>query len=409
MLLKLAWRNIWRNRRRSILVMSSIIAGLVAVVLYDALSVGMIHQMLNNQIGAHISHIQIHKNGFNDNKLLRHTVPEPEKVAEVLAHTPEVLAFSPRVISFGILSSATSSGGVQIAGVDAEREPRITTIKQSLREGRYLSGKPHEILIGQRLAENLGVGVGDKVVAMGSRLDGRIGSEMFRVVGIFATFSSEFDKTSVYISIDSARKMLGLGARLSEFALITRDVTQVDRVKRKLAAALNDRAADPPYEVLTYRELLPLLVMQVDVYQQSIIIFYGIVALAMAFGIINTMLMSVLERIQEFGVLMAIGMKNRRLFAMVLLEAFFLGAGGTLIGVVLSYLFYLPLAKTGLDLSAFSEGLSAFGTGTIIYPVLTLAGMLNALLVVPVVAVLGAIYPAVKAVRLEPIEAIRHV
>ncbi len=409
MLIKLAWRNIWRNSRRSIIVLTSIIVGLVAVVLYDALSVGMIQQMLDNQIGAHVAHIQIHKQGFNDNKLVQNYVPNSRQVAQALTNAPGVKAFSPRVITFGILSSATNSSGVSLIGVDPEQEARVTKIKKSVVEGRYLSGKMHEIVIGKKLAEKLEVKLGDKVVAMASRLDGSIGSDLFRVVGIYETFSSEFDKISMYISIRNAREMLGLGENVSEFAVVVDNLQQISRVKNGLIQQLNPEKSAPDYEVFTYRELLPLLVMQVDIYRESIIIFYGIVALAMAFGIVNTMLMSVFERINEFGVLMAMGMKNHRLFAMILLEAFFLGAIGTLVGFGLSYLLYLPLASTGIDLSAFSEGLSSFGTGTVIYPVLTFTGAMNALLVVPITAVLGAIYPAVKAVRLEPISAIRHV
>lgn len=409
MLIKLAWRNIWRNSRRSIIVLTSIIVGLVAVVLYDALSVGMIQQMLDNQIGAHTAHIQIHKQGFNDNKLVQNYVPNPRRVAQALANAPGVKAFSERVITFGILSSATNSSGVSLIGIDPGQEARVTTIKKSLVEGRYLSGKMHEIVIGKKLAEKLEVKLGDKVVAMASRVDGSIGSDVFRVVGIFETFSSEFDKTSMYISIGNAREMLGLGQNVSEFAVIVDNLQQISRVKNELLQQLAAEKSASEYEVFTYRELLPLLVMQVDVYRESIIIFYGIVALAMAFGIINTMLMSVFERINEFGVLMAMGMKNRRLFAMILLEAFFLGAIGTLIGFGLSYLLYLPLANSGINLSNFSAGLNSFGVGTVIYPVLTFTGVMNALLVVPVMAILGAIYPAVKAMRLEPISAIRHV
>ncbi|NIU14297.1 MAG: FtsX-like permease family protein [candidate division Zixibacteria bacterium] len=144
-------------------------------------------------------------------------------------------------------------------------------------------------------------------------------------------------------------------------------------------------------------------------YKESIFIFYGIIAVAMIFGIVNTMLMSVFERIREFGVLMAIGMKNKRIFVMVILEALFLGVFGTAIGFLVSYLIYIPLSNTGIDLSMFSDSLKSFGVGTTIYPAMTLEGIMNALFIVPLVTVLGAIYPALKAIRLEPMNAIRYV
>lgn len=404
MLFKLAWRNIWRNARRSLIILTSVIVGLVAIVLYDSISNGMIVQMLDNQIGTQVSHIQIHRKGFNDNKIIQNYVPDPKKAEMVIRKNPDVLHYSKRVISYGILSSASSSSGVSLMGINPQQEEKVTTIKKSLVEGEYLSGKQHEIVIGKKLAEKLDVGIGDKVVAMASALGGNIGSDVFRVVGIYQTFSSEFDKVSVYISIESARKMLELGNDISEFALIIDNLDKQQQIKTALQSGLNDN-----YEVLTYKELLPLLVMQVEVYQESIFIFYAIIGVATIFGIINTMLMSVFERIREFGVLMAVGMKNNRLFRMILLEAFFLGILGTAIGFVISYLFYLPLAKSGVDLSVFSDSLNSFGAGTTIYPVLTPESVASALLIIPFIAVLGAIYPAIKAIRLDPMAAIRYV
>ncbi len=404
MLVKLAWRNIWRNARRSMIILLSVIVGLAAIVLYDSISVGMIRQMLDNQIGAHVSHIQVHNEGFSDNKIIQNYIPDPEKVEAAIQNTPHIRYYSKRVITFGILSSAYSSSGISLIGIDPGKEEQVTKIKESIIEGGYLSGKEHEIVIGKQLAEKLEVGVGDKVVAMASALSGNIGSEMFRVAGIYRTFSSEFDKTHIYVNLPGAQKMLELGNNISEFAVILDDLDQQQQIKTQLAAALNDH-----YEVLTYKELLPLLVMQVEVYQESIFIFYAIIAVAMIFGIINTMLMSVFERIREFGVLMAVGMKNRRLFWMILLEAFFLGTLGTGIGFVISYLLYLPLSNSGINLSAFSDSLTSFGAGTTIYPVLTVESVISALLVIPFIAVLGAVYPAFKAVRLEPMNAIRYV
>ena len=406
MLLKLAWRNIWRNRRRSQIVVISIVVGLVAVVIFDALSVGMIRQMLDNQIGAQVSHIQVHKKGFNDNKLLQKVVPDAVAVAQLLIEQPLVTAFSKRVITFGIISSATSSSGVSLVGIEADKEVRVTNISRSLSGGAYLSGG-REILIGNALAEKLDVKLGDKLVAMASRLDGSIGSDVFRVVGMFTSSSTTFDKTTVYINIDHAQEMLGLGGHVSEFAMVTTSLDRAASLQKQLKKALAEKPGS--YEVLTFRELLPLLVMQVDVYRESIAVFYGIVALAMLFGIVNTMLMSVMERTSEIGVLMAMGMKNRRIFLMVMLEALLLGSLGTLVGCALSVLIYLPLAKTGIDLSAFASGLNALGTGSTIYPMLTSEGMLSALLVVPIATLIGAVYPALKAMRLTPIKAIRHV
>jgi len=198
--------------------------------------------------------------------------------------------------------------------------------------------------------------------------------------------------------------MLALRGQVSEFALITSDLERLPAIQKTLKEQLGEK-----YEVYTYGEIVPLLLAVVDMYDQSMAIFYAIIGIALIFGIINTMLMSVFERIHEFGVLKAIGMPDSRLLMMVLLEALHLGVIGTALGFAIGYVLYIPLSHTGLDLRMFSEGLRSFGVGAIIYPVLTWGSVANALLIIPFISVLGALYPALRAAHLTPVSAIRHV
>ncbi|MFZ1729686.1 MAG: FtsX-like permease family protein [Bacteroidota bacterium] len=404
MLFTIAWRNVWRNRRRSQIVMVSIIVGVVAVMFNDGLSTGMIHQMLDNQIGSHVSHIQIHAKGFNDNRVIQNYVHNPSEVEQALDRTPGVRHWSKRVSTFGLLSSAVNSSGGLIIGVDPIREPGVTSIKASMVEGSYLSGKPHEVVIGRRLADRLQVGLGDKVVGMASTLGGDVGSELFRVAGIFETVSSDFDKMYMFTSLESAQKMLELDGKPLEFAVIVDDISQVDKIAAELRRTLGGK-----YEVLSYIDILPLLVAQVEMYSQMMLIIYVIIGLAMVFGIINTMLMSVFERIQEFGVLMAIGMKNSYVFRMVMTEALILAALGTGIGLAIGMLLLLILNSIGINFSMFAEGLTSFGVGAIIYPKLTINSIMSVVIIIPLTALLGSLYPAFKATRLQPVSAIRYV
>lgn len=404
MLLKIAWRNIWRNKRRSLIVLSSVAVGFVAIMLNDSLSIGMIQQIFENQIGSFVSHIQIHQKGFNDNKVIQKVVPDPSHVERVLQNTPGVEYYAPRVLTFGLLSSAINSSGVQLVGVQARREQHITIIKSSIVQGTYLTGKSHEVIIGRKLAEKLDVSIGDKVVGMASTLHGDVGADMFRVVGLFQTVSSEFDGAYVFINLHDAQEMLQLDNNVSEFAIITTDREKAEHIKDRLADSLGSN-----YEVLSYADIMPLMIAQMEVYKESMYIVYVIVGLAMIFGIINTMLMSVFERIREFGVLMAIGMKNAKLFSMIVLEALVLGAVGTLCGLAIGFALYLPLSYSGIDLSMFSESLTAFGSGSVIYPVLSPDTFVQSVLVIPIVAVMASVYPALKAMRFEPVAAMRHV
>jgi len=403
-LLSLAWRNLWRNTRRSVIVLTSVAIGVVATVILDTLSRGMVFQMLNNQVGSHVTHMQIHRAGFHKNPVIQSTIADSEQIENVLRSDPDIVQYSRRVVTFGLLSSATNSSGVSIVGIDPERERSLTTIRSYIVEGSYLTGAPREIVLGKALAEKLEVGLGDRVVAMASAKDGTMGSELFRVAGLFETFSSEFDKTSIYVPRSSAQTMLALGSEVSEFAMLVTDPDRLTEIAERLRGRLGEE-----YEVLPYMDLLPFLVLQIELYDQSMVIFYVIVGIALIFGIINTMLMSVFERIKEFGVLKAVGMKNGRILIMVLTEALFLGMLGTVVGFLVGYLVYLPLSTSGLDLSAFSGSLRSFGVGAIIYPVLTAGVITNALIIIPLMAVAGAVYPAVRAMRLEPVHAIRYV
>ena len=404
MLLKIAWRNIWRNKRRSLIVLSSVVVGVIAAILVDGLSNGMLEQMLFNQINSNVSHIQIHKKGFHDNKTVQNYIPDYPKAVQAVKNNPSVKYYSERVITFGLLSSASNSSGVYINGINPGQEQNVTDISKSIVEGSYLKGEGRDIVIGKSLAEKLGVGIGDKVVAMSNTPDGSVGSDVFRVKGIYETFSSEFDRINIYIPIGKAQQMLDIGDNVHEIAIVTTDYEQAGKVRNEIASKL-----DGGYEVLSYIDLLPMLILQMDFYKETMIIFNLIIGLALIFGIINVMLMSVLERIREFGVLMSIGMKNSKLFTMIVTESFIVGLIGTVLGIGLGLLIQWPLSNTGLNLSMFAESLKSFGVGAIIYPETTIENLVSLIIMIPLIAVIAAIYPAVKAIKLEPVYAIRYV
>ncbi|MCZ7557521.1 MAG: FtsX-like permease family protein [Bacteroidia bacterium] len=404
MLFLIAWRNLKRNRRRSAVVLASIVVGVVSLMLYDGLSYGMMVEMLDNAIGNSIGHIQIHGKGFHDNRVIQLHIPDRAEAERALEGVEGISGWSSRVVSFGLLSSALGSSGGIMLGVDSAREQGVSYVGAKVVEGRYVAAGGREILVGRKMAEKLHVGIGDKVVGMASALDGEVGSELFRVVGIFETVSSDFDKTHVFIPLGTVQGMLSMEQRIVEIAITVQDVERVDEVASEIRSRLGEG-----YEVLTYKEQLPILVATLEMYDQMLFIIYLIIGLAMIFGIVNTMLMSVFERIQEFGVLMAIGMRNRLVFNMVMAEALCLAAVGTLAGLILGTASTLLLGHVGINLRMFAEGFASFGVGTTIYPVLRLNGFLGILVTIPVTTMLGAVYPAWRATRLQPVSAIRYV
>ena len=405
MLLRLAWRNIWRNKRRSLIVIGSVIVGVIATILMDALQNGMIHQMLFNQINLNVSNVQVHKKGFKDKKDINNFISEPAKVEAIIKNQPHIKFYSKRVITFGLLSSTDNSSGVYIYGINPSQEKSVSIISKSIIKGKYLDASDgREIILSKALAKKLNVTIGDKVVGMANTPSGSIGSDVFRVVGIFKTASSEFDKTTVFIPIVSAQQMLNIPGKIHEFAIITDKYENADFVSKALQKKLGKK-----YESLSYNEILPLLVLQMDLYKQLLIVVNLIIALALIFGIINAMLMAVYERIREIGVLMAVGMKNSKIFSMILIEALIIGVLGTIFGIIFGYGINALLLSGGIDLRWFAESLSSFGVGAIIYPKISLENFIQIITIIPLVSVVGAMYPALKAIRLEPVSAIRYV
>lgn len=404
MLLKLAWRNIWRNYRRSLIIAAAICVGLAGTVLSQGFMVGMGRQMVENAIGSHIGDLQIHRRGYHINPVITSYIAEPDSVVRVVKDAPGVRAVAPRVLNFGLASSAEASSGVHVVGVDPSLEPDITFISRRIVEGRYLEpGDSLAVVIGRELAEKLQVHPGEKVVLMGQSLGPELGSGAFRVVGLFQTVSSEFDRSTVYIPIGAAQAMFGLGQRISEVVVRVRTQEELAGVQDFLRSRLGANR----FEVLSWRDVAPILVKEYEVFIEFMYLFYLIIFIAVAFGVVNTMLMAVFERVQELGVLMAIGARPGLVFRMVLLESTMLGVVGVAIGNVIALPLVAVFGVHGLDLSIFADTLSSMGIGTLIYPTVTATDVIAAAISVIVTAVIAAIYPALKASRLQPVEAIR--
>ena len=404
MLLKLSWRNIWRNRRRSLVVISSVIVGVMAALMMDAFQNGAINQMLFNQVNLNASDVQIHKSGFRENKVIQNYIENSEKIDDAIAQTSGINAVSKRVVTFGLVSSADNSAGIYLYGINPKDESAVSIIDESVSEGSFFTGGKREIVLGKKLAEKLKVELGDKVVAMANTPDGSIGSEVFRLVGIFNSARAEMDKSFIFVPIEIAQEMLDIPGKYHEVAIKTDSHEIAEKVNGNLAAIL-----DGDFEALSYRKILPMLVMQLDMYAEMMIIVNFIIALALVFGIVNSMLMAVYERIQEIGVLMAIGMKNFKIFGMIVVEAFIVGVIGTVLGIVFGYVLYAAFLKGGIDFSSFTESLSSWGIGAILYPQLSIENLIQVITIIPFVSVVGAMYPAMRAIKLQPVTAIRHV
>jgi ABC-type lipoprotein release transport system permease subunit len=403
MYLQMGWRNIWRNPRRTIVIMTAVIIGVWAMIFLGALMRGISEQMVRNGIATLTGHIQVHHPGFREDPVIENSMEKPEVVEAALSEVlPRDARWTTRIRVEAIASNARHSGGVTLVGIDPEREAAISFIGQAVTEGEYLKADDrYGIIVGKALADKFETKPGRKLVLMSQDTKGEIASRAFRITGIFRAEMEATEKQFVFVTMAAARKMLKLGNEISEVSIILADYKESDRV----ADGLREVLPSDSYDVQTWRGLLPFVTAILKMYDWFIYLWFLIIFIAMGFGIVNTILMAVFERIREFGLLKALGMKPWWIVKEVLTESFFLLVLGMAAGNVLGFLSIFALADTGIDLSALSKGLEFAGMSRIIYPFVLIRDIVAANLVVLVLGLAVSAYPAVKAARFTPVKA----
>jgi len=403
----MAWRNVWRHRRRSVLTIATISLGLAFYIFMRGIGDGFHEQMVDNSVRAHIGHIEIHRRGYHDDPGINKTLPDPARVEAAIRRLPALRGYSFRVLGDGLASTAANSAGVSIVGVDPEQEKTVTTIYRGVVKGKYLDPKDHQpVLIGERLAKLLQVKLGDSLVLLVQAADGSMGGEKYHISGIFRSGSPEIDRGMVYLLRRDAQSLFALEGRLTEAALLVSSSHEVDRYQQMLEAEL----AGSGVEVLPWYVIEPYIQQFIQLDDAFFYIIVVILFIVISVGILNTILMSVLERVREFGVMMSLGMKPRQVVNLVVQEAAFLGLVSVLIGGTLGCALTVYYGSAGINLAQWAEGAAAFGmTSPIAYPKLTAANLVLSNLSVLIVVMLVALYPALHAARLRPVEAIRHV
>jgi ABC-type lipoprotein release transport system permease subunit len=404
MILKIAWLNIWRSPLRSFVVMGSVMIGVWAVIAMMSFSIGMVKSYVNSAIRYQTSYFQIHHSGFLEDQEIKYYLENPTVDLSEIAKIPNVESATARSLVNGMLSTARGARGLTIRGVDSETEKAVTQINEKVKEGQFLSeDKNNEIVISERLAGILKLTLRKKIVLQFQDVKGDIVAGAFRIVGLFDTDNAPFDEGNVFINRTDLNRLIGKEGIAHEIAVFIKDPNLLTETGDALKSILPDKVVE------NYREISPdvqLYESQIDV---SATIFIFIFMLALIFGIINTMLMAVLERTRELGVLMSIGMNKFKVFSMIVIETIILGMIGTPVGLFLGWLTVGYFKEDGLDLSEFSGGMEQFGISTIIIPEFDMNLVVQLSVSVFVTAVLASLYPAYKAVSLRPVEAIRKI
>lgn len=407
MFLRLAWRNIFRNLRRTLITLGAITFGLSAMIVFFGFTDGFHAQWVENTVRAYTGHIQIYRKGYRDDPQLGRSIGDLKEVVRIVEGEPSLDTYTYRVEIQGLVSTAENSYGVLIRGIDPERELGITALKERVIEGEYLrEDDGRGILIGYRLADRLNAEIGDKIVLMVQAADGSISADLFRLRGIFRMGAIEMDSSIVVITLKAAQRLAALDGRVTELALMVKGPSDVIPA----AERLKERLIPLGYEVYTWQDLLPALKEMIDLDNVFMYIIFLIVLVVVSLGILNTMLMSIMERTREFGIMMAMGTKPHQVISMVMLEASILGLMGTILGILIGVAANEVIAIRGFDLSRWSGAMELFATlNPVVYPETDPMNVFRSSLLVLITTIVASIYPAVKAARLNPVEAIHFV
>lgn len=404
MIFTMAWRNIWRNKMRSIVIMLSLALGLFAGIAMLALYKGMMKNRVRTVIDAEVGHLQLHDSSFKKDYESKFIISNGDNVLRVLHAMPEIKLASPRSISNGMLATPTGSSGVQINGVVPEPEYEASQLKKKIIEGKpFDTAKNNQVMIGKKLAVKMKVKPGSKLVLTFTDSSDNIVSGAFRVTAVYQSDNTPLDERNVYVTMKDMNELLTTGNAFQEITVLLKKDEDVNNIQKRLQQKF------PSLQVESWKEISPetdFMVKTVDQYSYIIMV---IIMLALAFGIINTMLMAILERTREIGMMVALGTNKLKIFSLVLLETFFLTLAGTPVGILAGWLTTNYFSRYGLNLSGMGrEMMSSFGFGTLIYPEFPADKIVGVMLIVAGTALISCLFPAIKALKLQPVEALKR-
>lgn len=401
MLLKIAWRNIWRSPVRSWIIIAALTVGMFAGVFTSTFINGWMTQRLKDGVETETGHLQIFRDGYQSSRELSLHFKKGD--LKGLKNQPEIQATSRRLIVQAMAASAETARGVRVFGADPEAEAKVLNLHKEVEEGTWFdSPYSRQVVIGRKLADQLQIGIRSRLVLRFQDVDGTLTGGAFRVVGIYKTNNTAFDGTHVWVRNTDLGELLNVSPQ--DFHSMVVRLTNSDEAM-SMAKTLEKQFPDS--DVLPWKELSPELGYLTELGNTYLYIFVVIILLALGFGIVNTMLMVVLERVREIGMLMSVGMARWRVFFMIVLETVMLSSTGGLIGIFLGMLTVWQLGKSGIDLSVWSTGLTEMGFNPIVYPEWDAALVINIALMVIAAGILASLYPAWKALKLNPSEAVR--
>lgn len=403
MIFIMSWRNIWRNKMRSLVIIMSVAVGLFAGIMILALYKGMMRSRIQTVIYAEAGHIQIHDTNFKKDYEPIYTINGGAEILTELKKYGAIKAITTRTVTLGMLSTTTGSAGVQINGILPKEEQLVSQLNLKIKEGNgFNPAKQHEIIIGRKLAKKMKLKVSNKLVLTFTDTSSNIVAAAFRIAAIYESDNAPLDERNVYVLQKDLNGILGIGEQFHEIVMILKNDELLELAQNRI----NSRF--PWLLIESWKNIAPESDLMVETVNITSYIIMCIILFALSFGIINTMLMAILERTNEMGMMMALGMNKFKMFTLVLLETFFLTMAGTPVGLFFSWVIINYYSIHGLSWERMGkEMMSSFGFSTTIYPAYPTEKLAMTILFVVVTALISCIYPAIKALRLNPVEALR--
>jgi len=405
---KMAWRNIWRNTRRTILTISAIAFASLLLVFMLSFQFGSYETMINTSVKIHTGHLQIQAAEYREKRNIRYIVSDLNNIAAVLENIPQIASYTYRAQAFSLVSSAKRTYGAIVTGIDPAEEAGVSRLKSLVRQGAYLSGEDtDQALLGSLLARNLHVKIGDELTILGQGRDGSIAATVVKVKGIFKSGIDDFDRSFLQIPLKTFQDVYAMRGMVHEVVIVAHSLSDVGPIKRTIQKDLSSLSTHQRLVTLDWDELMPGLRQSIEMDLISGLIFYILLVLVVAFSILNTFLMAIFERTKEFGVLLAIGTTPGRLTKVLLIESMTMAAIGIAAGIIVGSLLTLYFQLHGFDISGASELLSQFGITGRIFPKLSWISATSGPTAVLIITFLAALYPALKVRKMKPVEAMR--
>lgn len=403
-LIKIAWRNIWRNKLRSLVVIISIIFGLLGGIIMIAMSYGLNEERMNNAVDTYLSHIQIHNNSFSEDYNIKHTIDNLNLIEEALNNDERVISYTKRIVLNGMLSNSNGSYGIQVKGVDPDTEIKVTNTYDKIIDGEYFKSKrDNTILVGKKLADRLNLKLKSKVVITFQDENYELTSLLFRVEGIFRSGNSRYDETNVFVKNISIIKNLPRFSGYHEIPILLNDINLRGEVKKDLIPISTNNIVEG------WDDISKELAYANEMLAAVLYIFMMIILSGLSFGVINTMLMAILERKKEIGMLMSIGMDRYKIFLMISMETIFLSMVALPFGLILSYVIVEYYSVVGIDLSIVEAGLENFGVGTRLYFKVPNEEYFIVSFMVLIISIVSSIFPSIRALKINPVEATKTI